>query len=230
MVLGYGLSFLVMFVTWLIVLIAGRMPRSLHEALAAAVRYQVRVSGYFLMLTAQYPGGLYGDPGTPASGMGPAGGGFAAGAGGPCGGVSPVRRCPGPPSPGRRCPGPPSTGWGPWGQPESGQPGYGSPAGSGPLGGGEAGYGQPLPGYGQSAAGQSGYPAAAYGQPPAGYGQPAGPVRWLGGDQPWRLVLSRPAKRLVTLFLVLGVILAGGLRGADRRDRLHERQQHRDPG
>jgi hypothetical protein len=32
-VLVYGLSFLVMFVTWLIVLIAGRMPRPLHEAL-----------------------------------------------------------------------------------------------------------------------------------------------------------------------------------------------------
>ena len=35
-------------------------------------------------------------------------------------------------------------------------------------------------------------------------------MRWLGGDQPWRLVLSRPAKRLVTLFLVLGVILLVG--------------------
>ncbi len=116
-VLGYGLSFLVMFVTWLIVLIAGRMPRPLHEALAAAVRYQVRVSGYFLMLTAQYPGGLYGDPGTPASGMGPAGGGFAAepaapgwGQPGPDVAGAPGRRCPGPPSPVRRCPGPPSPG------------------------------------------------------------------------------------------------------------------------
>ena len=72
--LGYGLSFLVMFVTWLIVLIAGRMPRPLHEALAAAVRYQVRVTGYFLMLTARYPGGLFGDPETSAFGAGPAGG------------------------------------------------------------------------------------------------------------------------------------------------------------
>ena len=81
--LGYGLSFLVMFVTWLIVLIAGRMPRPLHEALAAAVRYQARVSGYLLMLTARYPGGLYGDPATSAFGAGPAGGEFAAGTGGP---------------------------------------------------------------------------------------------------------------------------------------------------
>ena len=36
------------------------------------------------------------------------------------------------------------------------------------------------------------------------------PVRWLGGDQPWRLVLSRPAKRLVTLFLVLGAVALVG--------------------
>ena len=191
-VLGYGLSFLVMFVTWLIVLIAGRMPRPLHEAVAAAVRYQVRVSGYFLMLTAQYPGGLFGDPGTPASGMGPAGGEFAAGPAGP------------------EVPGADQAGWGPWGQPESGQPGYSSPAGGAAGPGSPAGYGQPAAGYGQPAVGQSGYPAAGYGLPPAGYGQAAAPVRWLGGDQPWRLVLSRPAKRLVTLFLVLGVILVVG--------------------
>ncbi len=191
-VLGYGISFLVMLVTWLIVLIAGRMPRPLHEALAAAVRYQVRVSGYFLMLTAQYPGGLFGDPDTPAFGMGPAGGEFAAGPGGPAaegvpeapsGPGSPARTeapvAPGWGQPGPEVPGSAQPGWGPWGQPESGQPGYGQPP-------------------------------AGYGQPPAGYGQPAGPVRWLGGDQPWRLVLSRPAKRLVALFLVLGVILLVG--------------------
>ena len=65
-ILGYGLSFLVMFVTWLIVLIAGQMPRPLHEALAATVRYHVRVTGYFLMVTARYPGGLFGDPAGPA--------------------------------------------------------------------------------------------------------------------------------------------------------------------
>jgi hypothetical protein len=54
--------------------------------------------------------------------------------------------------------------------------------------------------------GQPGYAAAGYGA----YGPSAAPVRWLGGDQPWRLVLSRTAKRLIVLFLVLGVILTVG--------------------
>jgi hypothetical protein len=208
--LGYGLSFLVMFVTWLIVLIAGRMPRPLHEALAATVRYHVRVTGYFLMLTARYPGGLYGDPATSAFAAAPAGGGFPAG---PAGAAGPAD----PPAPG-------------WGEPAPGQPGYGELGYGAPAGGafdygtpaapghpapdsaGEPGYGQPPPGYGQAAPGQpAGYGQATpgYGEP-AGYGQPAAPVRWLGGDQPWQLVLSQAAKRLVTLFLVLGVILTVG--------------------
>jgi hypothetical protein len=266
-VLGYGLSFLVMLVTWLIVLIAGRMPRPLHEALAAAVRYQVRVTGYFLMLTARYPGGLFGDPETSAFGVGPAGG-FPAGSAGPgatgatgaTGGAG-VTEVPGAASAG------PWGAWGSaapegpvWGQPAPDQPGYGQPgagqAGYGPTQGGQPGYGQPQagqPGYGQPQAGQAGYGPAEAGQPgygapaggvagygaPAGYGQaapgygqpgtgygeavpgqpgyaaagygaPAAPVRWLGGDQPWRLVLSRTAKRLVVLFLVLGAILMVG--------------------
>ena len=40
-----------------------------------------------------------------------------------------------------------------------------------------------------------------------GYGQPAGPTRWLGGEQPWRLVLSSGAKGLVGLFLALGALV-----------------------
>ena len=156
-VLGYGISFLVMLVTWLIVLIAGRMPRPLHEALAAAVRYQVRVSGYFLMLTAQYPGGLFGDPDTVglrdgAGGRGVRGrSGWAGGPRGsrrrrpvpgrpparrrrrPLGGVSPGRRCPGPPSPGgARGASPDPASQNPASRatasPRSGQPGYGQPA------------------------------------------------------------------------------------------------------
>jgi hypothetical protein len=40
-----------------------------------------------------------------------------------------------------------------------------------------------------------------------GYGQPAAATRWLGGDQPWRLVLSSPAKGLVSMFLAIGVLV-----------------------
>jgi hypothetical protein len=163
--LGYGVSFLVMFVTWLIVLIAGQMPRPLHEALAAVVRYEVRVHGYFLMLTARYPGGLFGDPATPAFGVAPAGGAFPGGSAEPGGPAFPAAPA---------------------------APGWGEPAPD-----------QPAPGYGQPAPGEAGYPAA-------GFAGPAAPVRWLGGNQPWQLVLSRTAKRLIALFLVLGVLLIVG--------------------
>ncbi len=57
----FGLETLVMFVTWLIVLIAGRMPRPLHEAIAAGLRYCVRFSGYMFLITGTYPWGLFGD-------------------------------------------------------------------------------------------------------------------------------------------------------------------------
>jgi Domain of unknown function (DUF4389) len=60
-VIAYGAFTVVAFVSWLIVLASGRMPASLHAALAAAVRYQTRVLGYSLMLTSAYPGGLFGD-------------------------------------------------------------------------------------------------------------------------------------------------------------------------
>jgi Domain of unknown function (DUF4389) len=53
-------------VSWLIVAITGQMPNPVHQALAAAVRYQARVTGFTLMLTGAYPAGLFGDaPGPP---------------------------------------------------------------------------------------------------------------------------------------------------------------------
>ena len=131
----WGMQTIALFVTWVIVLIAGRMPRPLHEAYAAGLRYYVRFLGYVFLLTATYPRGLFGDqpgalPGIPA----------AAG-------------------------------------PEPGQPA------------------DPGPGYGVAG--------------PA-YGQPEGPAEWLGGADPWRLVLSGAAKKLVAMFLVLGVIVLAG--------------------
>lgn len=55
---GAGVAALVI---WLIVLIAGRMPDSLQQALAAVLRYGIRLQGYLLLLTGTYPSGLFGD-------------------------------------------------------------------------------------------------------------------------------------------------------------------------
>jgi Domain of unknown function (DUF4389) len=126
-VVTYGALTIFMFVTWLIVLIRGQMPDSIHQALAAVLRYQVRTLGFATMLTSAYPGGLFGDPASSGSWT-PAGPGYVA------------------------------------------QPGYAPP----------------------------GYAEAGYGAPAAG---PAGGLTW-------RLVLSQTARRLVVLFIVLGVLFA----------------------
>ncbi|MGD0705829.1 MAG: DUF4389 domain-containing protein [Trebonia sp.] len=60
-VIAYGAGTLMSFIAWLITLVAGRLPASLHEAFTAVVRYEVRYYAYWLMLTPAYPGGLYGD-------------------------------------------------------------------------------------------------------------------------------------------------------------------------
>src|SRR5581483_11474548 len=56
---GLGAYTIVGFVAWLIVLIRGRMPDTLHPAYAAVLRYTSRSYGYYLMLTSAYPGGLF---------------------------------------------------------------------------------------------------------------------------------------------------------------------------
>jgi hypothetical protein len=57
--------FLVGIVAWLITLITGRMPASLHEAFTALVRLYARYTGYAALITPEQPWhGLYGD--TPA--------------------------------------------------------------------------------------------------------------------------------------------------------------------
>ena len=50
------------FFAWLIVLVTGRMPEALFEATAAIVRFSMRLSAYFLMVTPAYPKRLFGDP------------------------------------------------------------------------------------------------------------------------------------------------------------------------
>jgi hypothetical protein len=75
-ILWYGLGPILMIPTWLIVLIRGKMPQPLHEAIAASVRYAARTKAYWYLLTDVYPDGLFGDPAEPAlGGAGPAFGG-----------------------------------------------------------------------------------------------------------------------------------------------------------
>src|SRR5262249_57765509 len=66
-VVTYGATTIFLFVTWVIVLVTGRMPDSIHQALSAVLRYQVRTLGFALMLTSAYPGGLFGDPELPGT-------------------------------------------------------------------------------------------------------------------------------------------------------------------
>jgi hypothetical protein len=70
-----GMETIVMFITWLIVLVAGRMPRALYKAIAAGLRYYIRFTGYLFLVTATYPWGLFGDEASaPAEGTGWLGG------------------------------------------------------------------------------------------------------------------------------------------------------------
>lgn len=181
-----GASSLVLFVAWLIALVNGHLPRPLHQALTALLRYQIRLYCYYWMLTPSYPWGLFGD----APGMARAAAGYAPQDGGY---------------------GAPPPGYG-------AAPGYGAGPGFGGAPGyyGNPGYGNPgyTPGYGT--------PASVYGAPggygyggPGGYGAPGGygPGQTVFQPASWQLVLSKGARQLVVLFLVLGVLM-GILNGA----------------
>jgi hypothetical protein len=174
MLLLWGACTIVLFVTWVIVLVAGRMPQTLYAALAAVLRYQARYSGYILLLTSAYPSGLFGDrpdPAEPWSTGGP--GGFAAGPGGFAGPVSGFATDP-----------------------------SGFPAPGGAVATDPNGFAAPAGGFGAEPGGaEAGFAHAA----PAGPGPLTGAI-----PQSWRLVLSDQAKRLVALFLVLGVLFVAG--------------------
>jgi hypothetical protein len=60
-ILQSGLEIAGVFI-WLIVLVSGRLPTSLFEALAVVLRYVTRLQAFGLLLTADYPSGLFGDP------------------------------------------------------------------------------------------------------------------------------------------------------------------------
>jgi Domain of unknown function (DUF4389) len=214
-VLIYGAFTIVLFITWLIALFAGKLPVSLHLAYAAVFRFHVRTFCYFYMLTPAYPWwGLFGDGdmtavpppgygappayGPPGSYGPPAGYGTP---GDPPGGYgTPGGYGPPPPAPGDGQPA--ETGYDTPSGPEYGAPGaYGPPPGYGTPGAPGA-YGPP-PGYAQPGYAQPG----GYGQP-GGYPQPGGYGAPPAADDPagWHLLLTPAAKRLVILFIVLGAL------------------------
>lgn len=103
----YGGLTLVAFIAWLITLITGKMPDSLHAAYTAILRYTARLNCYFYLLTPAYPRGLFGDaPGPAVDAPYPGGYGTPAGYGTPGG----------------------------YGEPEYGTPGYGAPGYGAPGG------------------------------------------------------------------------------------------------
>jgi Domain of unknown function (DUF4389) len=205
-VVTYGLQTIALFVIWLIVLISGRMPPSLHEAISAVLRYSARVTGYIFMLTSEYPGGLFGDqagpggqPGTaayPAWWYGTGGdqpGGYQPEGDQP-GGYQPEGDQPG----GYQPEGDQTGGYQPEGDQTGGYPaapGFPSAAGSAPAPAQPPAYGdqqvsgtegyQPVSGTGPAPAGGS--PAPAWGQaaPPPGSATPYGTAPAAGsGQQP----------------------------------------------
>jgi hypothetical protein len=211
----WGADTLVLFITWLIVLITGRMPEPLHQALASVVRYTCRFYGYVFMLTSQYPAGLFGDPpgltgttGTQAPAV-PGGPMTAAGPDSGPGG-SPTGQYPPPAgqyqTPTGRYETPTGQYEAPTGQYQAPSGQYPPPAGSAegqappavqyPAPGAYAGQTQPV------APGGGAYPG-----PPGGWPTPQPAVL---GPPPWPLVLSATAKKLVGLFLALGVVTVVG--------------------
>jgi hypothetical protein len=183
---------IVLFITWLIVLITGRMPDEFYQAFAAVLRYLTRLNSYMLLLTSAYPAGLFGDPPDPgqpwpqggAGGAGPAGG-FAGATGGFGSGTTDVTGAPG------DFTGTPGQFPGTAGE-FAGGPGW-PPAPGGPAG----------PGGGFAAPGD---PAGPGGRLP--YPGTTGPEPAPAATPSWRLVLSGGAKRLVAVFLGLGMLVA----------------------
>jgi hypothetical protein len=60
-VIAYGALTIFQFVSWVIVLIKGQLPDTIYQAMAAVLRYQVRVIGFAVMLTSAYAADLFGD-------------------------------------------------------------------------------------------------------------------------------------------------------------------------
>jgi len=59
-VVGSGV-FLIAVASWATLTFTGKQPTPLYEAIRVVTRYHMRVSGYFTMLTAEYPWGVMGE-------------------------------------------------------------------------------------------------------------------------------------------------------------------------
>lgn len=59
-VVGSGV-FLIAVASWATITFTGKQPAPLYEAIRVVTRYHMRVSGYFSMLTAEYPWGVLGE-------------------------------------------------------------------------------------------------------------------------------------------------------------------------
>ena len=71
-IVGLGL-YIVLFFMWFVVLITGWLPKSVHGAAQAFIRYEIRLIGYFGLLVPTYPGELFGDVVLPTPILVPAG-------------------------------------------------------------------------------------------------------------------------------------------------------------
>jgi hypothetical protein len=223
-ILATGVTSIMIVIAWLVTLAAGKLPGSLHQAFAAVLRYTIRYYGYAYLLTGAYPAGLFGDkPGTPPRAeIPPAGPGYGTPyqdypAPGRQGYPAPDPRY-GAPYPGYGAPDPgySAPGYGTPGR-GYGAPGYGMPAAGNAVGYGQPGYATPGPAYGAPGYGPSGYEPRGYEPSADRYGTPGyGPPRAPGRQAPpvstskwpasWELVLSSGAKRLVGLFIALGLL------------------------
>lgn len=59
-VVGSG-AFLIAVASWVTIVFTGRQPEPLYEVLRVYTRFQMRVSGYFVMVIPTYPWGIMGD-------------------------------------------------------------------------------------------------------------------------------------------------------------------------
>lgn len=87
------------FFGWLIALFTGQLPDSLHQAFTAILRFYIRFFGYWVMITPEYPAGLYGDRVTAAAAAAPAWPADAAAVDTAPGDTAPITGAGGPPAP-----------------------------------------------------------------------------------------------------------------------------------